>query len=92
MTETVKGSEVQVGQVVKVGSRWMRVTRNEGELTDGSDYLFVYAVPWNKDPRYTPLEKARVLYKEQEYPVRVAEAPVWDWVTRELERQERLWA
>jgi hypothetical protein len=79
----IKGADVQPGQVIKIGGRWLRVTKRDRETSGG--LIFVATVKHDHDGRLDG--KLRVIFADQEYPVREQAAPVWGWVTREIERK-----
>jgi hypothetical protein len=98
-TSTVKGSELAglVGQpkAVKLGSRWYWVQRTEAydayngrQFSERTGLGFVVTVLHLRDPR-TPAERStkwRAIYADTEYTVRDEQPPVWEWVTKRLER------
>jgi hypothetical protein len=91
-TTTVKGSDIKAGQVVKFGGRWLRVVEFLDEDWQGhSVYKGVAVIKHDRDPRLTKLpsyRKFKLIWANDEYPTREQPAPVWDWVTRQIEREE----
>lgn len=88
-TTTVKGTEVQPGHVVKIGGRWYRVAKFDGDWGE-SGIRFVLTVKHNEDPRLASLTRKgslRIIHAKDEYLTREEPAPTWDWVTRNLARE-----
>ncbi len=87
VTGTVKGNDLTVGTVVKIGSRWYRVT-GWLEPCRASGIGFVETVKHDQDPRGGVIRpRTRLVYAGGDYPVRDEPAPAWAWVTRKLERE-----
>lgn len=87
-TETITTAEIvpSTSKVYKLGGRWYWVTSEHEVLKSGSK--FFYVVPQNKDPRYAQIGQAKLKYVHYLDPVLVREAtaPVWEWVTKQIER------
>ena len=91
---TVKGADIQPGQVVKIGGRWLRIVSwPQDSSSDSIRYALV--AQHNHDPRMAQFGPARrsatgrwrVVWADHNYLTREQAAPVWDWVTRKLERE-----
>jgi hypothetical protein len=94
---TVKGRDVQLGDVIKIGGRWCRIARfPEPELTDGRGYRWVVVAAPGTDPRLALTGRAgrsvtgrwRVLHDGDDYPARVQPAPRWEWVDRNIDQAD----
>lgn len=90
--ETVKGKDIQPGQVVKIYGRWLRVVEWEEDGWQGKhhDMRFALAVRHDLDPRLARADRGmtRLVWRDKDYPTREEKAPSWDWVTLKLKRQE----
>lgn len=84
-TEIVPSTE----HAYKIGGRWYWVTGFAGATLDTGS-RFAYTVPIAKDPRYAQTGRAKLRYigAYSTVLVREQEAPHWDWVTKQIERQE----
>jgi hypothetical protein len=92
---TVKGSELAKlagnrDTVVKIGGRWYWVVEVDDPATYGTSCSFATVVAQAKDPRLAGRQgyrKIRVIYPDETYLTRARKAPVWEWVTRSIERE-----
>jgi hypothetical protein len=92
---TVKGADIQPGQVVKIRGRWMRLFRwFDAEWSKGGMRL-AYVAPHGADPRLAdrPGSRGRMgamrhIWADDDYLTRDEPAPEWEWVTRQLSREE----
>jgi hypothetical protein len=83
---TVLGRDIQPGQVVKVHGRWLRIV---SWADDGFPMRFAIVAPHQIDPRLTTsvTGRWRLIHAEDDYPTRDEPAPVWEHVTRQIERE-----
>ena len=93
-TSTVKGSDIQPGQVVKIGGRWLRVV-DWPEASSSNRLRYALVAAHNVDPRMahfgpsrrSPTGRWRVIWADHAYLTRDEPAPVWEWVTRKLDQE-----
>ena len=96
-TGTVKGADIQPGQVVKIGGRWLRVVEWPAD-SQSDDLRYALVAAHGVDPRmaqFGPSRRSstgryRVVWADEEYMTREEPAPVWDWVTRKIERNAQI--
>ena len=93
-TTTVKGSDLTDldslnGKAVKISGRWYWVldfawfTPDKQWSSSQHPIAFVLSIPHQIDPRATrhPKCRLRVIYRDEDYPVRDETAPVWSSCT-----------
>lgn len=96
---TIEGWHVVPGQVIKIHGRWMRVVRYLEEPlclgTTDPRLRWALITPHNHDPRLASLHtpalrgcrRTAFIWADTEYKTREEPAPVWEWVTRKIERE-----
>lgn len=92
----VKGRDVQIGDVIKIGGRWCRIARFLDVVSDGRAWRFATVAAPGTDPRLALSGKAgrsvtgrgRLIHDDDDYPARVQPAPRWEWVDREIDRAD----
>jgi hypothetical protein len=86
--QAIAHSEIEPSTTLayKIGGRWYWVTELDQVLPSGS--RFVTTVPVAKDPRYAQIGHSRLRYigGHDTVLVRAQDAPVFEWVTKKLER------
>jgi hypothetical protein len=86
---TVKGADVKPGQVVKIGGRWLRIV---AWMDNGYPMRFATVAKHDHDPRMvtSTTGRWRIIHADDDYLTREQAAPVWDWVSRNVQRDEDL--
>jgi hypothetical protein len=94
---TVKGRDVQLGDVIKIGGRWCRIAQfPDPELTEGRGYRWVVVAAPGTDPRLALTGRVgrsvtgrwRMIHDGDDYPAREQAAPRWEWVDRSIDQAD----